>query len=267
VPSAQFDPRGGDLRVTREDFAVLAAVARAGPAAADADAAARLRAAGAMNERSVHSALRSVLAAVNRPVCELRVDRRGFSGRGSGVAADRVTRASGWVDAKVVAWLTDRRRDPRWDLAIVHPTFLPSVLARFVELGPRNRPDSTAPVGLAGGALDRLLDLPANASRDLVNGLVEPGDGAGAGALHAAVAALRARWRLDVRWDGPDDRPARRSLDVLDSDAGLWLVRRDLAETGVARPPVVLVPATPTQIWRLLTTVLPAGDELAPRAS
>src|SRR5918992_1261950 len=113
VHGIQFEQDSGALRITREDFAVLAAFARAGPAGADPNAAARLRAAGALTDRGVHPALDGVLAAVNQPVCEIRLDRRD--------ASDRERRAVGWVDPWVVALLTDRQRDPRWDLDTTHP--------------------------------------------------------------------------------------------------------------------------------------------------
>ena len=255
MQGTEFDPAGVRLKITREDLAVLAAVARGG-GTASTRATEDLRASGALTRRGVHPALEPVLAAVNRPVCEIHADRRAHGAPGR--------RAIGWVDPRVAALLTDRQHleagDPRWDLTAPHPTFLPAALAELFDLGPRGRPDTS---GLARRsavtvtALDRLLTLGQRATRDAVAETLPHRSEPAIAAVHQAVTRLRGRWRLEARWSAPGERTGWRSLDVIDSDPGLWVARRE------GRAGFRLVPATPTQIWRLLTTVLPTADEVS----
>ncbi|RKS75441.1 hypothetical protein CLV35_1907 [Motilibacter peucedani] len=114
----------------------------------------------------------------------------------------------------------------------VAPAAFPAAVARVVRLGPRRTRRVPTPVEEA------VLDDLAHAD-DLRRS--------------SAYSELGADWSwvLDVRWQG-----GSRQLAAVDGSAGLALVE---ATPGSAS----LRPATATEVWRLLTRVLPDDEELS----
>ena len=179
----ELDPKG-ELLVAEPTLAVLIAHA-ADPvhAALQADDAqeqlALLQAAGVIQGGSSHPAIRGALAAIVKPsLCTLEL---AYAGRAM----------QGWVSHTDAALLLpaadgdDRRR-----LMQLHPTLLPEVLARLVDLGPRPRAPAAGPVPYEEGA----------------------------------VGDVRRRWRLGATWTLEDGATGGDGLEVLDAETGLWML-------------------------------------------
>lgn len=183
----------------------------------------------------VHPVLDPGLAAVADPICRLVVHLRDGQGRDE--------RGDAWVGGDLVALLLDLP-DGLCEFGTVHPTFLPVMLARIVELGPRPRL-SGEPVPATPELLDRLTDPDpaqrAAAARPLA---------------HPSLAQVRRDWRAQASWHPAQGSAGVRALRILDTPDGLWLV-----EPHAER--AVLFPTTPTAVWRELTRLLPTDIELA----
>lgn len=200
----ELHPRG-ELLVAESTLAVLIAHA-ADPvhAALEGEDAqeqlAMLQSAGVIRGGESHPAIRGALAAIVRPeLCTLEL---AYGGRSM----------QGWVSYEDAALLLpaaegeDRRR-----LMHVHPTLLPDVLARLVDLGPRPRPETAGPLPYENGA----------------------------------VGEVKRRWRLGATWTLEDGQSGGDGLEVLDADTGLWMLapREDGGE-------LLAWPVTPTFVWR-----------------
>jgi hypothetical protein len=91
----------------------------------------------------------------------------------------------------------------------------------------------------------------------LAAGAPPPGLGGTAREAFAAIlAGRRAHWRLEARWTPAPASPGLRTVEVLDTDGGVWLVVPDAGD-------VELWPSTPTTVFRQLCALLPRADELA----
>src|SRR3954470_4348279 len=207
-----------------------AAEARAAPD--DAALRERLAEAGALEDDRPHPQLAAVLALVRDPICEMRVEH-----------GARVCHV--WV-ARATAVLAMPQPDERVRIVGMPTEFVAEALSRLVALGPRARPDAPVGLELAAGDLARLL-----AVRERPGRLGD--DAAEAAALDAIATGPTAHWRIDARF-GAD---AGRALEVLDTPAGMWLVRPDGDR-------VELWPATPTTVFAALVELLPDDDELVP---
>ena len=200
----ELHPRG-ELLVAEPTLAVLIAHA-ADPvhAALQGDDAeeqlALLQAAGVIRGGSSHPAIRGALTAIVRP--ELCTIELAYGGRSM----------QGWVSYEDVALLFPASdEDDRRRLMQLHPTLLPDVLARLVDLGPRPRPDATEPVPYEEGAMGE----------------------------------LRRRWRLGATWMLDDGQTGGDGLEVLDAATGRWI----LAPREEGRE-LLAWPVTPTSVWR-----------------
>lgn len=178
-----LDAGAGRLLVSEPALVALVALAADPVGAALEDAAdqlAVLRAAGVIEGGRAHPAIAEALAAIVRPeLCTLELAHSGRS-------------LQGWCSPSAAALLLPARDgDERRTLLQVHPTLLPEALARLVDLGPRPRPDATAPVA------------------------------------PEQVGDVRRRWRLSAAWTLEDGTPGGGTLEVLDARSGLWLVHDD----------------------------------------
>jgi hypothetical protein len=179
----ELDPRG-ELLVAEPTLAVLIAHA-ADPvhAALQGDDAqeqlALLQTAGVIQGGRSHPAIRGALAAIVRPeLCTLEL---AYSGRSM----------QGWVSASDAALLLPPSEDDdRRRLMQLHPTLLPEVLARLVDLGPRPRPSPAEPVPYEDGGMGE----------------------------------VRRRWRLGATWTLEDGTTGGDGLEVLDAETGLWVL-------------------------------------------
>jgi hypothetical protein len=181
-----LDAEKARLRIAEPALTVLVAHAADPVAAALEDGAeeqlAVLRAAGVIEGGRAHPAIAGALAAILHPdLCTLELAYSGRSMRG-------------WCSSTDAALLLPASEDDeRRTLLAVHPTLLPEALARLVGLGPRPRPDATAPV-----APD-------------------------------AIGDVTRRWRLAAAWTLDDGTPGGGTLEIADTPGGLWLLHDDLA--------------------------------------
>ena len=237
---ARFVPAAGTLVLDEDAFEALV-VAAAGRAPADDEVAALLARAGALVEGRPHRALDPGLGAILAPVCRLTLERG-------------PRRARGWVGERHATVLVPA--GPELVELVPLPTrFVPDALARLNDLGPRAGREAAPRLRLAAGELAELLAggqgppgwrLAGEERRVAAQGLVD---------------GLREHWRVEARWRPSPSSPGVRSLEVVDTDGGLWRVVPDGAD-------VELWPASPTEAWRELTALLPRDDELAePEAS
>ena len=191
----------------------------------------RLAEAGALEDDRLHPRLAAALAPLYDPVCELRVEH-----------GTRVCRA--WV-ARDTAVLATPQPDARTRIVGVPAEFVPEALSRLVALGPRPRPDAPVRLDMAATDLARLLatrERPGRLGHDAAEGA----------AIDAIANGPTSHWRIVSRF-GAD---GGRAVEVLDTPAGLWLVRPEGDR-------VHLWPATATTVFTAL--VCPTTTSCAER--
>ena len=233
----RFDRASGTIEAPREALAALIALASGEPGGPERDGFEPLVEAGAVVDGRPHPGLARTLGPLRDPVCQLVLERGTRRGRG-------------WVDPRSAAFLVPLP-DGRQQLTSVPFAFVLDALVRLNDLSPRPRADPAVRMRLAAAELARLLAErdPSRAS-GAVDGEAETA------ALSGLVAALREHWRVEARWRPAPPSPGVRVIEVLDTDAGLWLVFPEEWE-------VELWPTTPTAVFRQLSVLLPATDELA----
>lgn len=224
MTTVEFQPETGHLRLDRETFDQIARW-YAGPPGPERGAAAPapLSAAGAVDPGGelaapIELALRAVVGAICRLTIEIRRP-------GEPTAA--VEQGSGWVNGDAATLLLPLP-DGRYELGMVHPSFLPAMLLRVLQVGPRPRLGASGPLSVDPAQLDQLT----SGNRD---------------------------WRVRATWRPARDSAGVRAIRVLDTADGLWLVESD--QRGA-----VLFPTTATAVFRALVGLLPADHELAPPA-
>ncbi|MEW1953096.1 hypothetical protein [Terrabacter sp. NPDC080008] len=215
---------------------------------------AELVAAGVVVDGRPHDVLVPGLAAVTRPLARLET-----------VVASRqgVLVHQGWMSL-LSAVLADVG-DGSYDFAGVATEFVPTTIARLVRLRPRPRLEPGSVV----------------VTPDLLDGLIDPDDERRARAADELAAALDPHWRevaelvrsgawcfwsADVLW-APPDRPVTSDADLvsrrvsaLDTTAGLLALEAD--RDGSTAGGLALVPTTPSDVWFLLSGILPSDSEL-----
>jgi hypothetical protein len=209
-----------------------------------------LRAAGLIDERGkLHTRLSASVKAISDPVC--RVTTRIQDAGGRRQAHD------GWVASAAAALLLGPDgNDHRYELANLHPAFLPEAIARLVGLGPRHRSVDAGPILLSPALLDDLTS-PDAARRDTALNPVRSSAPHSMGQVTAQALGGRviARWEAVATWEASRGSSGRRGIHVIDTTAGLWLVEPLSVD-------LLASPTTPSVVWRLLTTLLPRDDEL-----
>ena len=234
--SVMFDATTAGLRLDAEAFITLAEYA--GDPAGACDRTLRdLAEVGAVVDGGPHPALRGALAAVTSSLASLQVLVSD---------PDGVVLHQGWL-ARVSAMLTDVG-DGTYDFASVGTEFVPTTVARLTGLGPRPRLAAGAVVVeevVLDGLVDNAASLRAAAAEALADLLP---------AWPAVSSAVRSGgWRtscVDIAFPVRDRTVARR-LAWVDTDSGVLRVEVD--EHGP-----VLVPTSPTDLWRALISILPA---------
>lgn len=245
-----FEPETGRLRLDRETFRVLAdwsaGVQTASPAMTE------LRTTGVIDDGQPHATVAPSVHALGRPVCRLRADLRDRQGH--------TETGEAWVSDEASTALLLPLPDEMTELITMATVFLPALLARFVELGPR----------------PRQIAQPVAASEDLLARLTtaEPGTREAAGAelattapdestrdaVNDLVSGLRRDWAIRAAWESPRGGLEGRMLRVLDTTAGLWLAQPQQDPTAEVE---TIWPTNPTTVWRYLTRLLPDDDDLA----
>jgi hypothetical protein len=251
--TVQFDATVGRVRLDPTTFEALVDLGSA--ANGDSDGMlADLTAAGVLVDGRAHEVLAPGLAAVTRPLAQLET-----------VVASRqdLLVHQGWMSV-LSAVLADVG-DGTYDFAGVATEFVPTTIARLVRLRPRPR--------LAPGS--------ASVTSDLLDGLVDPDDGRRVRAAHDLASALAPHWdeaaelvragawcfwSADVSWAPPgravrsDDDLVSRRVSVLDTTAGMLALEGSTGAPGHDR--LSLTPTTPTDVWYLLSSILPSDADL-----
>lgn len=247
-----FDPVAGRLRLTRSSLVDLRAV----HVGAEAPTSAALRSAGLLQGGAVHPRLVPVVETAAKPLVRLVLD----------VASDPPVHCQGWVGERGTLLLVARSgSEDVYDATFLSRSLLPAQLARFAGLGPRASGKVVDPIELDLGLLEALLSGAEMLTPSQVELLIDPNDDvlpAWVEVLSALSEGAVARWRVGVWWNSHEESPAARSIEIIDSGAGLFLV------SHVARGPrrfarARLHPVTPTQVWRLLCALVPRPDEVA----
>lgn len=210
---ARLDPDTGGLLVSDRAWRAVRAFGEEG-SAADADVVEALEELGLVRDGHLDPVLARAVEAVGSPLAELTVRRRGLEMRG-------------WIDAEAALLLVPREAEVS-ELTIVAVRYLPDLLARLLDLGPRPAPTgaaiSTTPGGLA-------QSIAAAATPSQASGL--PG--------------VRDHWELEM--SALDPPPNGERLEVADTDDGL----REIVLEGES---VGIVPTTPSRVWRVLTAMV-----------
>lgn len=238
-----FNERSGRLLLDREGFDALAARA-AGDALAP-DAVDVLRSAGVLSGDRVRPELAFDAVADPTAVAELSM------------ASDTGREVSGqvWVAPGGAAYLMTGP-DDTCELLRTGPSFFPIAIARATGLGPRRRAAVT-PWTLPPDAVEELLSADPARRRPVCDTIA-----AGTGDEVTAAYADRIadgpwwRWSLQLRWPAAPGGPDGRALNVIDTEDGLLILS---AHDDV----VAFDPITPTEVWQLLSMILPGDDELA----
>ena len=249
---AAFDPATGRLRLTRAALVEMCAL----HAGAEVSPGSDLPTTGLLDGGQVHPRLVPVVELAARPLARLVLD----------VASGSPVHCQGWVgESHSLLLAAPNGAEEVFDGTFLSRSLLTSQLARFVALGPRPRGKVTEPIEMDLGLLEALLGGGGGLAPDQLEMLIDPSDEvvpAWLEVLALLSTAVRSRWRVGIWWNSHEESPAARSLEVIDSAAGLFLV------SHVARGPrpfarVRLLPVTPTQVWRLLSVMLPAPEEVA----
>jgi hypothetical protein len=182
--------------------------------------------AGGVADGQLHPALEAARRAASGALATMRLERGGREG-------------AAWA-APDGAAIAVPRPDERWQLSAMPVLYLPDALARLNDVGPRPRIEPAVSISLSAGDLARAL-----ASREYDS---EP-------VFAETLARLREHWRIESRWEPAERSAGVRVLEVIDSDAGMWLVIP-------SDPTVELWPTTPTAVFRLITGLFPRDDEL-----
>jgi len=227
-----FDAETGRLRLSADSWQALRLWGQG--RSRDGERTAALHDAGVIERGRPHPSLVPALEAALEPVVTLAIEQRDNQG-------SRID-GTGWVVPGIAALLLDAP-DELCELVTVHAAMLPSALARVVALGPRDR-GATSPLHVPDGAMDRLLGADTGARRAVANEL-------GKDRLPDIADGPWNHWSIRAQW-APD---GQRTVTVLDTSRQMWLVVRPTP--GVH----TLCPTDPTQVWRLLTRLLPTDDE------
>jgi hypothetical protein len=212
---ARVDADTGRLLLSERGWDALLYVGEAGEGELPArlgGALADLRAAGVVREGRLPESLARVAALVAAPSAHLELARGGSAARG-------------WIAPAGAALLVPRGEE-LLELVAVAPHFLPELLARLVELGPRTA-SQRSPRTLSPGELAQAIARTASST----------------------LPVLRDHWSVELR---PASTGAPERLEALDSEDGWWELR---PAGGV----VLVAPVSASQLWRGLVRLVVRG--------
>lgn len=251
-PDAGFDPVGGRLRLTRDLLADMCAAQSGRQVSREA----ALVSAGLLQDGLLHPRLVPLAQTAARPQVRLIVD----------VAANRPLHCDGWVGETFALLLAARSAtEELFEATFLSRSLLTAQLGRFIGVSPRPRAKVVEPVEIDRGLLEVILGPGDRLTAPQLEMLIDPDDHmlpAWLEVLSILSGGVRARWRAGVWWNSHQESPEARSLEVIDSEAGLFLVSH-LPRGDRRYRRVLLRPITPSQVWRLLCALLPSPQEVA----
>lgn len=239
-----FDRQTGQLRLDRVSFdAMLALAAGAEPPAVGLE---KTRDAGVVDGTSVHPIVRPAMAAAADPTAVARLEMRSDEGT--------VIVAECWVAPNAATYLVGAP-DDSLELISTAPGFFPVSIARLVGLSPRPR-TAFQPWRMPIEMVDETFSDDIGRRRDATTPVANATDD---DATQRYVDALTNGpwwyWNLGVQWPAAPGNDGARSLHVVDTQTGMAIL--SLSDGRIA-----VDPTNPTEIFQLLTAILPRDDEL-----
>ena len=211
--------------------------------------------AGILKEGQIHRALTGLARCLSRPLARLVVER----------VARPAMQVEGWIDDHLAVLLHAPVDRGEGDVVVVPRGMTAFRLARLMELGPRSAHKVRGRAEIDAGLLEVLLLSGSSLEPDEVDRLLGRGDDlepAWVESLSALSRTEATRWNLGVWWNAVDERPTARTLELVDSAAGMFLVT--MAQRGKrAVRRVELRPITPSQTWQLLCALVPRAGEIS----
>lgn len=164
-----------------------------------------------------------------------------------------VRQLEGWLGRELLICLTESI-DRRCWLDVHHPSYLPVVAARLIDLGPRPQL-AEAILHLPSMLLPELLSTDDSTRSAALESLTrEVHDPAGQASARAFGAGPVREWWFALWHAGRPGAGSR--LDGLETRGGLWLRSDELATTS-------LIPCRPATLWQALA-LLPAAAAAGP---
>lgn len=255
MSGCRFAPASGDLRLDRRCLDRVARLA-AGYEVPSEDLE-ELESGGIATSGVLDPRLVPLGRCLATPGVRLRVDHDGASN----------WQIEGWLDDRVTVLLRTSAGDgpDPGDVVALPRSMTAFRLGHVLKLGPRPRVKVIDPVEIDDGLLEALLVPGEGWTPAAIESLLAEDDEIlpeWLEILAALAGRPRARWRAGVWWNASDESPAARLLEVVESDAGSFLVTRSRRADRPFRR-ARLHPLTATQIWRLLCALLPAADAVA----
>ena len=240
--NVDFDSATGRLRLDQDAFSAL--VARTAGDDLPEEVSEDLSAAGVLVDGRVRPDLG--LEAVVDPTAVAELTMISDTGRD--------VRGQIWVAPGAAAYLMTGP-DDTCELLRTPPGFFCVSIARATGLGPRPRAALT-PWTLPQPSVEDLLSADPDRRRPVCDTIAAgTGDPVTARYADRLAAGPWWKWGLQVQWPAAPGTADGRSLHVLDTEEGLVV----LSEHGQA---VAFDPVSPTEVWQLLTMILPGDDEL-----
>ncbi|UYM07767.1 hypothetical protein [Solicola gregarius] len=243
--TATFDPDTGRATLDRVSFdALLALAAGADPPARGLE---KAQEAGLVSGSSLHPAVRTPIAAAADPVAVARLEMRNEEGK--------LVVGECWVSTEAATYLVGQ---PGGDLELIStaPSFFPVSISRLVGLSPRPR-TGFQPWRMPREMVDdTLCDDPERrlTATTAISG--SAGDEATTAYADALAKGPWWYWNLGVHWPGTDESDGARSLHIVDTQLGMAIL--SLSDELIA-----VDPTNPTEVFWLLTAILPRDNELA----
>lgn len=253
--TSTFDPDQGRLVMSRAALQGLAVLESGSEMEPDTQIVHELVEAGIVQEGRVHEGLIGLARCLSRPLVRLIVER----------TPHPATQVDGWIDDRLAVLLHVPSQATEGDVVAVPRGMTGFRLARLMQLGPRATHKVSSPIQIDAGLLEVLLLPGSSFEPDDVERLIRPGDDVEPAWLEtlAALSGSEAiRWNAGVWWNSADERPKARTLELVDSTVGMFLVTVAPRGVHMARR-VDLRPVTPSQMWRLLCALVPPGEEVS----
>lgn len=242
--SVLFDRESGRLRLDRASFdALLAIAAGVDPPQEGFE---RVVAASVVEGSTIHPAVAPAVVAAEAPVARARLTMFNEVGRDVG--------GSIWVGTHSAGYLMSSG-DDLYELIATGSAFFPASIARIVALGPRSH-SAITPWRMPVDLLDRLVDTTESKRRlaaDEITSIVD--EPVTRGFVQGVVEGPWWYWSLQVEWPAAPGGDGGRSLHVLDTRQGMAIL--SLSDDMIAVDPI-----GPTDVFRLLTMILPRDDEV-----
>ena len=240
-----FDPETGQATLDRVTFdALLALASGAHPPARGLE---KAREAGLITGISLHPALRAPVGAAADPVAVGRLEMLNEEGV--------LVVAECWASTEAATYLVGQ---PGGELQLVTTTtgFFPVSIARLVGLSPRPR-TGFQPWRMPREMVDEIFcDDPERRRTATATVAASADDETTTSYTDALAKGPWWYWNLGVHWPGSPESDGARSLHIVDTQLGMAIM--SLSDGLIA-----VDPTNPTEVFWLLTAILPRDDELA----